>query len=187
MAKLIATEFTPQEKLPTLKFTLNPVPDDIKVSPKRTKLEPLKDIEIPSAPPSVSTIEAKKVVVGPVTARDAKTFFNPAVFKINPTTLIRVDGNPDPYLRLPPAMPSRATRSGHCDVRLNVDATGSPYKVEALYCTQSLFERPTVKAVEKWKYRPRIVGGRPVPMEGVTNRVSFHLIDERGSLIPESL
>jgi len=66
-----------------------------------------------------------------------------------------------------------------------VDATGSPYKVEVTYCTQSIFERPTVKAVAKWKYRPRIVDGRDVAMEGLSNRVSFHLNDERGNLIPE--
>lgn len=185
MAALIVTEFTPEEKFATQKFEINPVSDDLKSPLERTKPEPLKDIDIPPARPTLPTEKAQKVSPGPISDPKAGNILQPVVLDLTRTALVINNRNPDPLLRLPPAMPSRADRSGHCDVRLNVDSSGSPYQVEATYCTQRVFERPTIKAVAKWKYRPRIVDGRAVAMEGLTNRVSFHLIDGQGDIIPE--
>ena len=185
MASLIATEFTPVEKVASVDFAINPVAEDLKKLTDRTKPEPLKAIEIPPAPPTISTLKTTKVFHEPVAGPQVKDLFKPVIFTLPSPKLVQANRNPDPLLRIPPAMPARANQSGHCDVRLNVDATGSPYQVEATYCTQSVFERPTVKAVAKWKYRPRIVDGRAVAMEGITNRVSFHLTDDKGTLIPE--
>jgi protein TonB len=185
MAALIATEFTPVDKVASVDFSINPVPEDLKILEERTKPEPLKVIEIPPAPPTISTLETTKISPAPVANPQVNDVFKPVIFTIPRAKIVQANRNPDPLLRVPPAMPTRADRSGHCDVRLNVDSTGSPYQVEAIYCTQALFERPTVKAVAKWKYRPRIVDGRAVAMEGLTNRVSFHLMDDKGTLIPE--
>jgi len=82
-------------------------------------------------------------------------------------------------------MPTRAERSGHCDVRFNVSAEGAPYDIKVTRCTQSLFERSTLRSVAKWKYRPRIENGQAVAMQGITNRVVYRLTDERGEIIPE--
>jgi protein TonB len=70
-------------------------------------------------------------------------------------------------------------------VRFDVSAEGAPFNVQATYCTQSLFERATVKSVQRWKFNPKIVNNRPVAMRGVENKVSYRLTDERGNIIPE--
>ena len=82
-------------------------------------------------------------------------------------------------------MPPRTEKSGHCRVRFNVSAEGAPFDVQTTYCTQSLFERATLKSVQRWKFNPKIVNGRPVAMTGVENKVTYRLTDERGQLIPE--
>jgi len=95
------------------------------------------------------------------------------------------DREVQPLVRISPIMPPRAEKSGHCRVRFNVSAEGTPFDVQATYCTQSLFERATIKSVQKWKFNPKIVNGRPVAMRGVENQVTYKLTDERGQLIPE--
>ena len=82
-------------------------------------------------------------------------------------------------------MPPRAEKSGHCKVRFDVSPEGAPFNVQATYCTQSLFERASIKSVQKWKYNPKIVDGRAVARSGVESKITFKLTDERGRMIPE--
>ena len=95
------------------------------------------------------------------------------------------DREVQPLVRISPIMPPRAEKSGHCRVRFNVSAEGTPFDVQTTFCTQSLFERATIKSVQRWKFNPKIVNGRPVAMTGVENKVTYKLTDERGQLIPE--
>ncbi|PHQ59004.1 MAG: hypothetical protein COC03_07200 [Robiginitomaculum sp.] len=73
----------------------------------------------------------------------------------------------------------------YCKVRFNVTAQGQPYAVMATYCTQSVFKHPTIKAVQKWTYKPKIQSGLTVARQGVETRITFNLTDEHGRLIPE--
>ena len=82
-------------------------------------------------------------------------------------------------------MPPRAERSGHCKVRFDVSPEGQPFNIVSTYCTQSLFERASIKSVQKWKYKPKTVEGRSVARSGVESKITFRLTDERGKLIPE--
>jgi protein TonB len=43
--------------------------------------------------------------------------------------------------------------------------------------THSVFERPALKAVLKFKYKPRIVDGEPIEVAGVQNKITFQLED----------
>jgi protein TonB len=82
-------------------------------------------------------------------------------------------------------MPARAERSGFCRVILDVGADGTPFNVRATDCSESIFSRPTVRAVERWRYRPKVENGIEVTRQNVRNIVRFNLLDERGHLIPE--
>ena len=62
---------------------------------------------------------------------------------------------------------------------------GAPFNVITTFCTQRLFERATIKSVQRWKYNPKIVDGRAVARNGVENKVTYRLTDERGRIIPE--
>lgn len=185
MAAMIKTEFTPQEKIENLGFEINP---QIVEPPVITRLE--RDIQITrvETPPPPPKIERTKATQPTEDFKDIKGAIPPFVPpKIDRTDYVITvsDRDPQPLVRIAPMMPPRAERSGHCKVRFNVSAEGTPYDVVTTYCTQSLFERATIKSVSKWKFNPKIDNGRPVAMTGVENKVTYRLKDERGNIIPE--
>jgi len=181
MGAMIATEFQAEEKAEVLDFQINPLVEDEPVEIEVTKLEAFEEVEVPPAPPTTGIESTDRVVIEPIVA---KTITPEMPTEIVLTAFTPADTAQQPILRFPPAMPQRANRSGHCDVRFNVSAQGVPYDIETTYCTQSLFQRSTLKSVAKWKYRPRIQNGQAVAMTGVKNRVTYRLTDERGNIIP---
>ena len=70
-------------------------------------------------------------------------------------------------------------------MRFDVSPEGAPFNITATYCSQRVFERPSVKAVTKWKYNPKVVDGRSVSRSGVETKISYRISDERGKIIPE--
>ena len=99
-------------------------------------------------------------------------------------------GEPDyldaqPIVRIPPFMPPRATRSGHCQMQFDVDEKGNTYNVEALYCTQDVFSKASIASLSRWKYNPKTVNGKPTKQTGVTSKMAYKLVDECGNLLTE--
>ena len=185
MAGMIKTEFEPQEKQAGLLIDINPVAEDIAPPPDRVKPQQVKRVETPPPPPIFDHGKTDKPTVAPTTLDGSMPIFKKPVVT-NDTPIITVaDRDPQPLVRIAPVMPPRAEKSGHCRVRFNVSAEGTPFDVQATYCTQSLFERATIKSVQRWKFNPKIVNGRAVAMTGVENKVRYRLTDERGKLIPE--
>jgi len=94
------------------------------------------------------------------------------------------DRDVQPLVRIPPVIPPRAEKSGHCRMQYDVSPEGVPFNVTAIKCTDSVFENASVSTVKKWKFNPKIVNGRAVSRSGVENKVSFRLTDENGYTIP---
>jgi len=44
-----------------------------------------------------------------------------------------------------------------------------------IFSTSSLFERAAIRAVLKFKYKPRVVDGVPVDVPGVKTRITFQI------------
>jgi protein TonB len=90
------------------------------------------------------------------------------------------DGDYLPIIKVAPIYPRRALTNGtegYVIVEFTVTKTGSvrdPFIVES---THSVFERPALKAVLKFKYKPRIVDGEPIEVAGVQNKITFELED----------
>ena len=185
MAAMIKSEFTPQEKSEKLTFEINPVPDDILPPQDRLMPEQVRRVETPPPPPKIKQAEATEPTVEIVPLDgDIPDFEMPEINQEDFVITVS-DREVQPLVRIAPIMPPRAEKSGHCKVRFNVSAEGTPYDVQTTYCTQSLFERATIKSVTRWKFNPKVVNGRHVAMTGVENKVTYRLTDERGQLIPE--
>ncbi|MEP1229759.1 MAG: TonB family protein [Litorimonas sp.] len=185
MASLIAVEFEPQDKGQALQASINPVVADIKVL---SHIEPPKrqdDIVIPPSPPTVDSTKADRPSSKPIIEDVPNIIFNPVDYKIARTTHVKIDSPYQPILRNPPTMPDRAQRSGHCKVRFDVSTQGQPFNVAVTSCSEELFARATVKAVQKWKYRPKTKDGQAITVQDVKNIVRFNLTDERGRIISE--
>lgn len=185
MAGMIKAEFTPQEVKESAGFEINLDAEDPPLPPER-KPPTLKDkIETPPPPPVISREKAARPTERIASLDGAIPKFDPPTIDPGNFVVIVSDRQAQPLVRIPGIMPPRAEKSGHCKVRFDVSPEGSPFNIVATYCTQGLFERATIKSVQKWKFNPKIVNGRAVTMTGVENKVSYHLLDERGHLIPE--
>ena len=87
-----------------------------------------------------------------------------------------VDGEYLPIVRVEPIYPRRAQSrgiEGYCDMEFTVTRTGEVQDAVATECSSSVFKNASVKAVLKWKYKPRVVDGDPIDSPGVRTRLTY--------------
>ncbi len=97
-----------------------------------------------------------------------------------PGSMNIAEGDYLPIVRVAPVYPARALSrglEGFVDLSFTVTTTGTVKDPIVLQSTSSLFERAAVRAVLKFKYKPRVVDGVPVEVPGVKTRISFMLED----------
>ncbi len=185
MTVLISAEFKPQEKLKAASFEINPKVEDIKVIERETVVDRVQKVVTPPPPPMIERAQADKPTEAIASLSGAIPEFETPTIDRSSFKIAVSDRDAQPLVRIPPIMPTRAEKSGHCNVKFDVSPEGAPFNVVATYCTQSLFERASTKSVTKWKYNPKIVDGRSVSRSGVESKITFRLTDERGNIIPE--
>lgn len=76
-----------------------------------------------------------------------------------------------------PAAALRQEREGYVIVQFSVTANGSVDTVQVSESTHPVFERAAIDAVRKFRFRPQIVDGTPVAVDGVQRRITFTLQD----------
>lgn len=88
------------------------------------------------------------------------------------------EGDYLPIVRVAPVYPARALSrglEGYVDMGFTVTTTGTVSDPEVLFSTSSLFERAAIRAVLKFKYKPRVVDGVPVDVPNVKTRITFKI------------
>ena len=89
------------------------------------------------------------------------------------------DGEYLPIVKVAPIYPRRAqTRgiTGYCIVEYTVTKSGSIRDPKPVDCQpQGIFERASVKASLKFKYKPRVVDGEAIEVAGVQNKFTYEL------------
>ena len=86
-----------------------------------------------------------------------------------------------PIKKVGPVYPRRAQNrgtEGFCVLTFTVTAEGAvkdPYVAAAEDCPNSIFLSASIRALSQFKYRPRIVNGKPVPVSGVQNKFTYEL------------
>ena len=98
---------------------------------------------------------------------------------INSSGMASGDGEYLPIVKVAPIYPRRAqTRgiSGYCIVEYTVTTSGAIRDPFAVDCQPSgVFEKASVKASLKFKYKPRVVDGEPIEVAGVQNKFTYEL------------
>ena len=90
------------------------------------------------------------------------------------------EGDYLPIVRVAPVYPARALSrglEGYVDMSFTVTQAGTVRDPVVLFSTSSLFDRAALRAVLKFKYKPRVVDGIPVDVPGVKTRISFQIED----------
>ena len=139
--------------------------------------KPPKPPEVPpEAPPqSVDTIDpsAPKInVPAPQVAADTDIG--------GPGGMNIAEGDYLPIVRVAPVYPARALSrglEGYVDMSFTVTTTGTVKDPIVVFSTSSLFERAAIRALLKFKYKPRVVDGVPVDVPGVKTRITFKIED----------
>lgn len=89
------------------------------------------------------------------------------------------DGEYLPIVKVAPIYPRRAQSrgvTGYCIVEYTVTKTGAIRDPQPVDCQPSgYFESASVKAAEKFKYKPRVVDGEPIDVVGVQNKFTYEL------------
>jgi len=89
------------------------------------------------------------------------------------------DGEYLPIVKVAPIYPRRAqTRgiTGYCIVEYTVTTSGAIRDPVAVDCQPAgVFEKESVKAALKFKYKPRVVDGEPIEVAGVQNKFTYEL------------
>ncbi len=91
--------------------------------------------------------------------------------------------NPDrdaqPLVRIPPQYPqrcmSRAEDSESVMVEFDVTPEGTVVNARVIQSSNSCFNRAAMRAVERWRYNPKIVDDAPQPRFGVRHVLEFAL------------
>lgn len=185
MIMLISKQWVPQEKGENRKFEINPQVEDLQIVRREAVIDQVKRVNTPPPPPQIERQQAVQPSEPIATLEGAIPEFEAPKIDRQSFKIAVSDRDAQPLVRIPPVMPTRAEKSGHCRVRFDVSPEGQPFNVQTTFCTQSLFERETIRSVEKWKYNPKMEDGRPVARRGVESKITFVLQDERGRTIPE--
>ena len=151
------------------------VPDKvIETNLKEVKPEKVEDPEEP--PPDLEPIDFDTDIDMNVANTAPTTGIN---LKLSSPGMSSGDGEYLPIVKVAPIYPRRAqTRgiSGYCIVEYTVTKTGSIRDPQAVDCQPSgIFESASVRAAEKFKYKPRVVDGEPIEVAGVQNKFTYEL------------
>ena len=151
------------------------VPDKvIETNLKEVKPEKVEDPEEP--PPDLEPIDFDTDIDMNVANMAPTTGIN---LKLSSSGMSSGDGEYLPIVKVAPIYPRRAqTRgiSGYCIVEYTVTKTGSIRDPQPVDCQPSgIFESASVKAAEKFKYKPRVVDGEPIEVAGVQNKFTYEL------------
>jgi protein TonB len=89
------------------------------------------------------------------------------------------DGEYLPIVKVAPIYPRRAQSrgiSGYCIVEYTVTTSGAIRDPKAVDCQPAgVFDKASVKASLKFKYKPRVVDGVPIEVPGVQNKFTYEL------------
>ncbi len=87
------------------------------------------------------------------------------------------DGEYLPIVKVQPVYPRRAERrgiAGYCIVEYTVTRSGAIANPVPVDCQpQGIFEKNSVSAALKFKYKPRVVDGESIAVAGVRNKFTF--------------
>ena len=90
------------------------------------------------------------------------------------------DGEFLPLVRVLPMYPRRAQQQGiegWVLVEFTITTAGNVTNARVLESSHAIFETSALRAIAKFKYRPRIVNGQPIAVNGVKTKLSFDIED----------
>lgn len=180
MAKLIENSSRPAEEVPPLPVIdiVMDAPDDSTQTRVRVPPPPPPP---PSQPPKIQPVEpdTQDADASGVAFNMPSIDTGGAQIDIGGVGAMQRDGEAQPIVRIEPKYPVQAARDGKEGwVRLSftINEVGGVEDVTVLEAEpKRVFNREARRALQKWKYRPKIVDGKPEKQFGMKVQLDFKL------------
>lgn len=184
MSSLVNTEFVKPDDSKTVKIPDIRMPDT-KIDVRVDEEKPEKPEEPEAPPPDMPEPEFDSPEVS-TEGLNMQVPTGAATIEVAAGSLAFSEGEYLPIVKVPPEYPSTALSrgiEGFCTVVYTVTETGTtrdPVPIESECITKdgkptSVFNRASVKAALKFKYKPKVVDGKPVEVPGVRNKFTYEL------------
>lgn len=178
MYSLIATEEVSLDESGSRKIADISMPNtEIKANVKEVKPDKPEEPEEP--PPEVEQPEMEDLAVDSESVNIAVPAAKGDINISSGMGLGASDGEYLPIVKVAPVYPRRAQSrgiEGYCTVEYTVTKAGTVKDPQPVDCQpKGVFERASVKAALKFKYKPRVQDGEPIEVAGVLNRFTYKL------------
>lgn len=88
------------------------------------------------------------------------------------------NGEPQPIYRVAPHYPKsyrKIARQGYVDVQFTITKEGRVLKPKVITASKEGFVKPTMEAIQKWRFKPLIIDGEAVDRPGAEVRIRFKI------------
>lgn len=154
-------------------FVLGEVKD---ATETRTRIRPPEKIIDTVKPDDIPELPKDK------TERNTLSYNNPTPpvtpDRFGPRIIGLSEGDFQPLRKFAPAYPRAQANNGtegYVIVKFTITRMGSVENVTVVESTNRAFERPSIRAVEKYKYKPRVIDGIAVEVQDVMEKISFEM------------
>ncbi|MCW8875954.1 MAG: energy transducer TonB [Kangiellaceae bacterium] len=190
MSGLINSEAkaVPAERFKPIDITFDPKDTEVEILTRRI-IKPPK-MKVAKAEPSRIPTQKSPTPVKPIKLAMATTSMSGIQFQLSlvgdPGTGIAPGNNGEsvggPRVQVAPLYPTKAKRDGlegYVTLTFDVDATGSPYNVKVVDAKpRGVFDKSARKALRKWKYNPKVEGGKAIEIYNQRVTLEFQLEGE---------
>ena len=161
------------EAPPPVSIDYYEVREDLPIDPTPHKVEPPPVVEVePTPPPLIDAIENTAGVEFAFVAPKATK-----AIQLNHTAL--TDGEHIPIVKVQPVYPNQAARrgiEGYVILSFTILPSGATANAEVIESHPSgVFNNSALKAVQRFKYKPKVVDGEARAVHNVHHRLSYEL------------
>lgn len=177
---ILVQEVTLEEDSEELRITISEEVEEVSVRERDLTPDDVDQVEPPPPPPQIERQAAEQPSESMATIVGDLPQFDAPDLNSNNISFSVSDRDAQPLVRIEPQYPVRAAErglEGACTVSFDVTPDGTPTNIQILTCDSSLFERASIRAVERWRYNPKVVDGQAVARRGVQTRFDFQLSD----------
>jgi len=149
-------------------------------------------VRVPPPPPPPPPEPPKQQMISSASTADAGENFSAPAISVgagstgigDPSSALMADGDATPIVRMEPKYPVQAARdgiNGYVVMRFTIMEDGSVDNVEVIEAEpKRVFDKEAVRALKKWKYKPRIEEGKAIQQPGMKVRLDFNLENAGG-------